>query len=101
MGKQIIQCAACPQEKLSVEHKWRKIPNAQFSKRFIMENIIEWFDIKNINHIKAYEYLEKTGIWPKDFLPENLEFCTNWNLILMSKMTTEYVKNFIANKEIK
>ena len=28
----------------------------------------EWFDAYNIDHISAYDVLQKTGAWPKDFV---------------------------------
>lgn len=61
--------------------------------------IIEWFDIKNIEHIKAYHYMGKTGQWPEGFIPDDIEFVTNWNMILMSKMSDAYVKGFIWSED--
>lgn len=59
--------------------------------------IIEWFDIKNIEHIRGYDEISKTGHWPEGFIPDNVEFVTNWNIILMSKMSDEYVKVFLRD----
>ena len=61
--------------------------------------IIEWFDIKNIDHIRAYEHMAKTGQWPKGFVPDDIEFVTNWNILIMSKMADEYVRGFIWNED--
>lgn len=32
-----------------------------------MKNILEYFDIKNYTHLKAYQHLEKTGKWDNNF----------------------------------
>lgn len=47
----------------------------------------EWFDVYNIEHIIAInEMMNKTGMWPKGFLPKDIEIESNWFIILMSKM---------------
>lgn len=70
-----------------------------------MIDITDWFDIHNIDHMKAYKHLGETGKWPEFFIPSHVvhedgedyivydvRFMPNWNIILMSKMADEYVK---------
>lgn len=55
-------------------------------------NIIDWFDIKNVDHLKAWKYLEDNGgIWEQGFIPNDVEFSPNWQFVIMSKMATAYV----------
>jgi hypothetical protein len=35
--------------------------------------------------------MEDTGTWPESFLPDKIEFATNWNFILTSRMACAYV----------
>lgn len=62
-------------------------------------NIIDWFDIYNKDHLQAYKHLEKTGTWPKDFIPDHVLFSTNWNIVLMQKMAIEYVDSFVFDEK--
>ena len=36
-------------------------------------SIVEFFDPSNRGHIEAYAYLNKTGKWPDDFLPADID----------------------------
>jgi len=36
-------------------------------------NIVDWFDVANPEHLKAYKHLQDTGLWPEGFLPEDIE----------------------------
>lgn len=38
----------------------------------------DWFDFKNVDHIKALDNLMRNGVWPDDFIPENVTFNPNW-----------------------
>lgn len=33
--------------------------------------ISEFFDVNNIEHLKAFDILQKTGCWPKNFIPKD------------------------------
>jgi hypothetical protein len=33
----------------------------------------EWFDPYNREHLDAYRHCEKTGFWPENFIPDNIE----------------------------
>ena len=55
-------------------------------------DILEWFDIDNTNHLKAYLHLEETGMWPEDFVPDDITFSTSWHIVIMSKMADAYVR---------
>ena len=31
--------------------------------------IQDWFDITNLDHLRAYKHLMDEGSWPEDFIP--------------------------------
>ncbi len=55
-------------------------------------NITEWFDIKNIEHVKAYKILGVTGSWPEGFIPDHIEFQPTWSILLMMKFTEAFLE---------
>ena len=60
------------------------------------ENILDWFDPHNIEHLKAYKHLEDTGCWPKDFLPDDIEMVTVWKMCLATKLADTYIENILG-----
>jgi hypothetical protein len=64
-------------------------------------NFAEWFDVNNIDHIRAYVHLRITGMWPEGFIPDNVEMGSIWQVDLMQKMAEEWMIHMlrIANKE--
>jgi len=55
-------------------------------------NILDYFDPSNIAHLKAYRHLERTGMWPEDFLPEGTEMLSLWRFLLSDKIVDAYLK---------
>jgi hypothetical protein len=58
-------------------------------------NILDYFDIYNADHLKAYQHLEKTGSWPEGFLPENIKFPPFWQINLSIKMALAWIKSIV------
>jgi len=54
-------------------------------------DFVEWFDVDDLGHIKAYCHLERTGFWPKGFIPDNVVMHPQWALLLQSKMADAWV----------
>lgn len=54
--------------------------------------IVEFFDPYNVEHLKAYRHLEKTGFWPVSFYPENVEWPLIWQAALTAKMTQAWLE---------
>jgi hypothetical protein len=54
-------------------------------------NILDFFNPLDIDHLKAYQHLEKKGSWPSDFIPEDVLFDTNWQMLLQSNMAHLWV----------
>jgi hypothetical protein len=64
-------------------------------------NIGDWFNPKNIEHIRAYKHLEDTGFWPEGFIEEGvINFIPGWQYLLASKMADCWVKLKLAVEEI-
>jgi len=58
--------------------------------------ISQWFNPHNINHIKAYDHLQRNGTWPENFLPEGITFDPHWQYMIMSSIAEVYIDNMIA-----
>ena len=55
--------------------------------------ILEFFNIHDPNHLRAFRVLQKTGGWPIGFIPDDVEFTeTMWSCSIQSQMATEYIK---------
>ena len=62
--------------------------------------ITNWFDIKNIEHIKAWmEFNYVTGEWPKGFIPKGMIFPTDWNSIIKDKLVKVFCEHLIKESE--
>jgi len=61
-------------------------------------NIVDWFDPSNIAHLKAYRHLEKTGMWPRGFLPEGIEIPSFWSVLVSGKIVDAYLKEKLENE---
>ena len=62
-------------------------------------NLIEWFDPYNKDHIKAYKHLQDTGIWPVNFLPENIEIPTYWSILVTGKIADAWIKHVLEGAD--
>jgi hypothetical protein len=54
--------------------------------------IHEYFDPKNLEHLEAYDQLERTGSWPVDFLPQHLTHCPDWKIYITDKIVNAYLE---------
>lgn len=64
-------------------------------------NLIEFFDPKNLEHIKAFEHLQQKGQWPLDFWEKikDMEIPNSWNYILYAKMADCWVEHMLKDKK--
>jgi len=56
----------------------------------------DWFDIREPDHIRAFTYLQKHGLWPIGFIPENISFNSSWYLTLTERMAKRYAELFMV-----
>lgn len=64
-------------------------------------NFTDFFDPLDINHLTAYQHLQKKGMWPEGFIPDNVQFESNWQLLLQSKMADLWVGTNIFMHKMK
>jgi len=56
------------------------------------KDIIDFFDPYNVEHLVAYKVLDYTGNWPENFIPEDISFSANWQIVIAFKMALVLVK---------
>jgi hypothetical protein len=52
---------------------------------------LDFFNPLDIDHLTAYQHLQKKGTWPVKFIPDDVEFETTWQLLLQGKMADLWV----------
>jgi hypothetical protein len=72
--------------------------NKELKKIFTKISIIDFFDPYNVEHLKAYRVLEKTGSWPKGFLPKDGEGM-EWPMVWQAGLTAKMAKAWLAQAE--
>jgi len=55
-------------------------------------NISRWFNIEDIDHLRAWNHLSITGHWPEGFIPKYVVMDMLWQVCIASKMADTYVK---------
>ena len=58
--------------------------------------ITDWFDVNDINHLTAYEHLDNHGTWPDSFIPDYVVMTRNWQLELLSKLASAWVRKMLS-----
>ena len=61
-------------------------------------DIVEYFDVYNVDHIAAYKHLSDNGYWPKGFVPKDVVIPTLWQTLIASKMADAWVMMAMAGK---
>ena len=57
----------------------------------------KWFSPHNIDHCKAYKYLQKTGRWPEGFETHDMSLGRlAWQMAIMGKMVNAWL-DYILN----
>jgi len=59
-------------------------------------DLVEWFDVNNMEHLRAYRELARTGFWPVDFIPENVVLSGAWIVGLTSLLASAYVDSKLS-----
>jgi hypothetical protein len=53
--------------------------------------IVDWFNPKDLNHLRAYNHLRNYGVWPDGFITKDIEFTFSWQMLLIAKIANEYI----------
>lgn len=66
-----------------------------------MENqtIDEWFNPKNIEHLKAFRHLQDFGTFPDNFLPNHIIVTHNWYINVLIGMAECWLYSNIEGAE--
>ena len=54
--------------------------------------LTQFFNVQSKEHMEAYKHLQEKGFWPEGFIPEGTEFEPGWQILIMGKITEEYMK---------
>lgn len=57
----------------------------------------DFFDVNDVDHIKAFIHIQNTGMWPEGFIPDNCVFSNVWHVQLYAKLADAYVEQFMVN----
>lgn len=60
----------------------------------------KWFDVYNLDHIKAYKDLCEIGHWPEGFIPKGMELKPQWQVLIYIKMSKAWVEQVLAGKVV-
>ena len=63
------------------------------SKEMEMTPFSEWFDVRNSDHLFAFQKFLKDNCWPKHFLPADVEFNNDWNRIVTNKIMEAHIQS--------
>jgi hypothetical protein len=61
-------------------------------------NLVDFFDPRNKDHLRAYLNLYKEGCWPPGFLPKDIKIPNGWNFMLAEKIVRVYLEDNIPNE---
>ncbi len=61
-------------------------------------NVINWFNPHDLDHLKAFRHLCRTGMWPVGFIPDEVKFPTLWHTSISCKLAELYVDNELAHE---
>lgn len=51
-----------------------------------MTTLSDWFDPYDIEHCRAYRFVEINGHLPEGFVPEHVDFDIMWQVVVAAKM---------------
>ena len=61
-------------------------------------DLLEFFDVYNMKHLQAYNYLTENVVWPERFIPENCILSSIWQYQLAEKMAVIFVNLAVAGQ---
>ena len=61
--------------------------------------ITEWFDINNIEHLRAFQTLRHEGYWPTGFIPEGMIFTEGWMRLINSDIVDAWLYYKVDDNE--
>jgi len=62
-------------------------------------NLVEFFDPRNLDHMKAYKHLCDKGFWPEGFIKEGMEIPNGWQILIAAKMSDCWVEHMLKDRK--
>lgn len=59
--------------------------------QLVKQDLVDWFDPHNIDHIRAYRHHQDNGNWPENFIPDFVIRPVHWFVELSVKMADQWV----------
>jgi hypothetical protein len=54
-------------------------------------SFVDFFDVTNIEHLKAYKFLQTYGYLPEGFVPLGVEMSQLWQVVVADKLANAYL----------
>lgn len=58
-------------------------------------SIVDWFDPNNVEHIKAFQFLEQRCYWPGYFILPPVTYPANWQVAIYAKIARMYIDKMV------
>jgi hypothetical protein len=55
-------------------------------------HISDWFDVHDVDHLKAYKYLESHGHWPAGFVPQHIKQTGGWHQMITANIADAWLQ---------
>jgi hypothetical protein len=55
-------------------------------------NVVNWFNPDDIEHLKAFRELNQTGMWPRGFIPEDVEVSGLWQVHIACILADRFIE---------
>lgn len=59
---------------------------------------LDWFDLKQTDHLKAYRHLCEKCMWPDGFIPGDVEGAMHYIASLQARMATAFVSQILSTE---
>lgn len=59
-------------------------------------NILDFFDVNNIDHLEAFQEFMITGVWSKGFISEKIVFDPSWQSVIMTRILDKYFDRILS-----
>lgn len=58
-------------------------------------NIVDWFDIHDHDHLRAWVHIGEKGVWPDGFIPDDMKFDPHWQIQIALRMAKAWVSSVV------
>jgi len=68
-----------------------------------MSSTVQWFDVYNREHLRAYEHLRKEGVWPEEFYRDVVmrrDLPPGWQFDIAQRLANQWVEHRLSRTGI-